>query len=34
MVGYSSTRTADGSPVIKFRNTNNFVEFRFAVGVT
>lgn len=34
MVGYSSTRTSDGSPVIKFRNTNNFVEFRFAVGVT
>lgn len=34
MVGYSSTRTANGSPIIKFRNTNNFVEFRFAVGVT
>lgn len=34
MVGYTPTRTDDGSPVIKYRNTNNYVEFRFAVGVT
>lgn len=34
MVGYSSTRTDDGSPIIKYRNTNNFVEFRFGIGVT
>lgn len=34
MVGYSSTRTDDGSPIIKYRNTNNYVEFRFGIGVT
>lgn len=34
MVGYSSTRTQDGAPVIKYRNTNNYVEFRFGIGVT
>jgi hypothetical protein len=34
MVGYSSTRTVDGYPIIKYRNSNNFVEFRFGIGVT
>lgn len=34
MVGYSSTRTDDGSPIVKYRNTNNYVEFRFGIGVT
>lgn len=34
MVGYSPTRTSDGSPIIKINNTNNYVEFRFGIGVT
>jgi hypothetical protein len=34
MVGYSPIRTSDGSPVIKFNNTNNYVEFRFGIGVS
>jgi hypothetical protein len=34
MVGYSPTRTEDGRPIIKFKNTNNYVEFRFGIGVT
>jgi hypothetical protein len=34
MVGYSPTRNANGSPIIKFSNTSNYVEFRFNLGVT
>jgi hypothetical protein len=34
MVGYSPTRTDTGKPIIKFKNTNNFVEFRFGLDVT
>ena len=34
MVGYSPTKTDDGRPIIKFKNTNNYVEFRFGVGVS
>jgi hypothetical protein len=34
MVGYSITKTDDGRPIIKFKNTNNYIEFRFGVGVT
>lgn len=34
MVGYSPVRTSDGSPIIKINNTNNYVEFRFGIGVT
>jgi hypothetical protein len=34
MVGYSSIVTPTGSPIIKYRNTNNYVEFRFGIGVT
>lgn len=34
MVGYSSTKTSDGYPVIKFNNANNYVEFRFGIGVS
>jgi hypothetical protein len=34
MVGYSPTRTDDGKPIVKFKNTNNYVEFRFGLGVT
>jgi hypothetical protein len=34
MVGYSPTRTPSGTPVVKFDNTNNYVEFRFSLGVT
>lgn len=33
MVGYSVVRTADGQPLYKFQNTNNYVEFRFNLDV-
>ena len=33
MVGYSPTITQTGSPIIKAENTNNYVEFRFGLGV-
>lgn len=34
MVGYSPIQNSPGYPVIKFDNTNNYVEFRFALGVS
>lgn len=34
MVGYSPIQNSYGYPVIKFDNTNNYVEFRFALGVS
>lgn len=34
MVGYSPIQNSSGYPVIKFDNTNNYVEFRFALGVS
>lgn len=34
LVGYSPTRTVDGTPILKLNNTNNYVEFRFGIGVT
>lgn len=34
MVGYSPIRTSDGTPIVKVSNTNNYVEFRFGIGVT
>lgn len=34
MVGYSPIQNSAGYPVIKFDNTNNYVEFRFALGVS
>jgi hypothetical protein len=34
MVGYSPTITQNGSPIIKAENTNNYVEFRFGLGVS
>lgn len=33
MVGYSVTQTTNGSPIIKAENTNNYIEFRFGLGV-
>jgi hypothetical protein len=33
MVGYSVVRTTDGQPLYKYQNTNNYVEFRFNLGV-
>lgn len=33
LTGYSAIQTADGLPVIKYSNTSNLVEFRFALGV-
>lgn len=34
MVGYSPTQTSEGYPIVKFQNTNNYVEFRFGIGVS
>ena len=34
MVGYSVIKNASGYPIIKFNNTNNYVEFRFGIGVS
>jgi hypothetical protein len=34
LVGYSPTQTSDGYPIVKFQNTNNYVEFRFGIGVS
>lgn len=34
MVGYSPIRTPNGYPIVKIDNTNNYVEFRFGIGVT
>jgi hypothetical protein len=34
MVGYSPIKNSKEYPVIKFNNTNNYVEFRFGIGVT
>lgn len=33
MVGYSVVKI-DGTPITKFQNTNNYVEFRLALGIT
>lgn len=33
MVGYSIVRTTDGTPLYKFDNTNNYIEFRFNLDV-
>lgn len=34
MVGYSPIKNSREYPVVKFNNTNNYVEFRFGIGVT
>ena len=34
LVGYSPIRTAEGNPIVKFENSNNYIEFRFGIGVT
>lgn len=33
LTGYSVVRTTDGSPITKYQNTSNYVEFRFNLGV-
>lgn len=33
MVGYSIVKI-DGNPIIKFQNTNNYIEFRVSLGIT
>ncbi len=33
MVGYSLIKV-DGNPIIKFQNTNNYIEFRMSLGLT
>ena len=32
MVGYSVVKI-DGNPIVKFQNTNNYIEFRFSLGL-
>jgi hypothetical protein len=34
MIGYSQIKNSNGFPATKFANSNNYVEFRFAVGVS
>jgi len=34
MVGYNVIKTNDGYPVLKEENTNNFIEYRFGIGVS
>lgn len=34
MIGYSPIQNSNAYPVIKFDNANNYVEFRFALGVS
>lgn len=34
LVGYNIITTDDGNPVLKEENTNNFIEYRFGIGVT
>jgi hypothetical protein len=34
MVGYSIIKNDNAFPVIKFNNTNNYIEFRFGLGVS
>lgn len=31
--GYSVVRTSDGYPIIKYENTNNYIDFRFNLGI-
>lgn len=32
--GYSVVKTSDGYPIIKYENTNNYIDFRFNLGIT
>ena len=34
LVGYDVIKTDDGNPVLKEENTNNFIEYRFGIGVS
>jgi hypothetical protein len=34
LVGYDVIKTDDGNPVVKEENTNNFIEYRFGIGVS
>tara|TARA_B110000259_G_scaffold98485_1_gene113710 strand:+ start:4625 stop:5773 length:1149 start_codon:yes stop_codon:yes gene_type:complete len=33
MTGYSRIQSTSGLPIVKYENTSNYIEFRFAVGV-
>lgn len=33
LTGYSIVRTSDGHPIIKYENTNNYIDFRFNLGI-
>lgn len=32
--GYSVVRTSNGYPIIKYQNTNNYIDFRFNLGIS
>jgi hypothetical protein len=33
MIGYNLIVTEDGLPILKAENTNNYIEYRFGIGV-
>jgi hypothetical protein len=33
MIGYNVITTQNGLPILKSENTNNYVEYRFGIGV-
>ena len=34
LVGYDVIKTDDALPILKQENTNNYIEYRFGIGVT
>ena len=34
LVGYDVIKTDDAQPILKEENTNNYIEYRFGIGVT
>ncbi len=34
LVGYNIISTNDGLPILKSENTNNYIEYRFGIGVS
>ena len=34
LVGYNIIKTDDGLPILKGENTNNYIEYRFGIGVS
>jgi len=34
LVGYNIIKTDNGLPILKGENTNNYIEYRFGIGVS